>query len=178
LNRDRTLLLFSTQGECVSCLRGCLGARLLPQPYQYPNLSEGADRVGGQLRGDKECLFSGVTKGFLWTLSTMFTYLLRNQIWQSLEEGAGKRCSVEEGAGKRCSVEEGDAPTAHMTLSGSRTWKVKACCLKCDSPVSHFGGKLGFFSDRHDLHLHVRPWHRYSKIRPPYHSSTNQFYKT
>ena len=28
----------------------CLGARLLPQSYQYPNLSEGADRVGGQLR--------------------------------------------------------------------------------------------------------------------------------
>ena len=31
---------------------------LLPQSYQYPNLSrEGADRVGGQLRGDKECPF-------------------------------------------------------------------------------------------------------------------------
>ena len=29
--------------------------------YQYPNLSEGADRVGGQMRGDKECPFSGVT---------------------------------------------------------------------------------------------------------------------
>ena len=40
------------------------------------NLSEGADRVGGQLCGDKECPFSGVTK-----------------LWQSLEEGAGKRCS-------------------------------------------------------------------------------------
>ena len=35
---------------------------LLPRSYQYPNLSEGADRVGGQLRGDKECPFSGVTK--------------------------------------------------------------------------------------------------------------------
>ena len=35
--------------------------------YQYPNLSEGADRVGGQLRGDKECPFSGVTKsGRVW----------------------------------------------------------------------------------------------------------------
>ena len=41
--------------------------RLLPQSYQYPNLSEGADRVGGQLRGDKECPFSGVTKsGRVW----------------------------------------------------------------------------------------------------------------
>ena len=29
---------------------------------QYPNLSEGADRVGGQLHGGKECPFSGVTK--------------------------------------------------------------------------------------------------------------------
>ena len=35
--------------------------------YQYPNLSEGADRVGGQLRGDKECPFSGITKsGRVW----------------------------------------------------------------------------------------------------------------
>ena len=40
----------------------CLGARLLPQSYQYPNLSEGADRVGGQLCGDKECPSRGVTK--------------------------------------------------------------------------------------------------------------------
>ena len=33
----------------------------------YPNLSEGADRVGGQLRGDKEYPFSGVTKsGRIW----------------------------------------------------------------------------------------------------------------
>ena len=45
----------------------CLGARLLPQRCQYPNLSEGADRVGGQLRGDKECPFSGVTNsGRVW----------------------------------------------------------------------------------------------------------------
>ena len=34
---------------------------------QYPNLSEGADRVGGQLRGNKECPFSGVIKsGRVW----------------------------------------------------------------------------------------------------------------
>ena len=33
----------------------------------YPNLSEGADRAGGQLRGDKECPFSGITKsGRVW----------------------------------------------------------------------------------------------------------------
>ena len=56
---------FFTRGECTSCLRACLGARLLLQLYQ--NLSEGADRIGGQLRGDKECPFSGVTKsGRVW----------------------------------------------------------------------------------------------------------------
>ena len=57
--------------------------RLLPQPYQYQNLSEGADRVGGQLRGDKE-----------------YPLQWRNQIWQSLEEGAGKRCSDSVGKGR------------------------------------------------------------------------------
>ena len=40
---------------------------VLPQFYQYPNRSEVADRVGGQLRGDKEYPFSGVTKsGRVW----------------------------------------------------------------------------------------------------------------
>ena len=34
---------------------------------QYADFSEGADRVGGQLRGDKEYPFSGVTKsGRVW----------------------------------------------------------------------------------------------------------------
>ena len=37
------------------------------QSYQYPNLLEGADRVDGQLRGDKEFSFSGVTEsGRVW----------------------------------------------------------------------------------------------------------------
>ena len=40
---------------------------LLPQSYQYSNLSEGADRVGGQLRGDQECPFSVVIiSGRVW----------------------------------------------------------------------------------------------------------------
>ena len=39
--------LFFTRGGYVSCLRAYLDARLLPQSYQYPNHSEGADRVGG-----------------------------------------------------------------------------------------------------------------------------------
>ena len=54
------LFLFNRDGW-ASCLRACLGARLLLQSYRYSNLSEGADRVAGQLRGDKECPFSGVT---------------------------------------------------------------------------------------------------------------------
>ena len=36
--------------------------RLLLQSYLYLNLSEGAVRVAGHLRGDKECPFSGITK--------------------------------------------------------------------------------------------------------------------
>ena len=51
-----------------------MGAMLLPQSYQYPNLSEGTVHTRGQLHGDKECPFSGVTNS------------------GSLAEGAGKRC--------------------------------------------------------------------------------------
>ena len=66
-SRRNSFLFFFTLGGCVSCLRACFGARLLLQSYQYPNLSEGADRVAGQLRGYKECPFSGVTKsGRVW----------------------------------------------------------------------------------------------------------------
>ena len=40
---------------------------LLPQSYRYPDLSEGADRVGGQLHRGKECPFSDVTSsGRVW----------------------------------------------------------------------------------------------------------------
>ena len=48
---SRGNFFFSTRGGCVSCLRAWFGARLLLQSYQYPNLSEGADRVAVQLRG-------------------------------------------------------------------------------------------------------------------------------
>ena len=53
--------------DCVSYLRAYLGAGLLPQSYQYPNLSEGADCIGGQLRRDEKCPFSDITKsGRVW----------------------------------------------------------------------------------------------------------------
>ena len=43
---------------------GCFHSLISTQKL---NLSEGADRVGGQLHGDKECPFSGVTKsGRVW----------------------------------------------------------------------------------------------------------------
>ena len=59
--------LFFTLGGRASCFRACFDAVLLPQSYQYPNLSEGADSVGGELRGDKECPFSDVTNcGRFW----------------------------------------------------------------------------------------------------------------
>ena len=51
--------LFFTRGGCASCLRTCLGARLLPQSYEYPNLSEDANHI--------ECPFSSITKsGRVW----------------------------------------------------------------------------------------------------------------
>ena len=86
---------FFTRGGCVSCLRACLGARLLPQSFStqtFRRVLTGRDanskqwfttyflqeagagkrcsecgRDGGQLREDKECPFRGVTKvGRVW----------------------------------------------------------------------------------------------------------------
>ena len=48
------LFCFFTRGGRASCLRACFDALLLPQSRKYPNLSEGADSVSGQLRGVKE----------------------------------------------------------------------------------------------------------------------------
>ena len=62
----RTRLIFT----CV------LGGYVASSLISTPNLLEGADgSVGGQLRGDKE-----------------FPFHWSNQIWQSLEESAVKRC--------------------------------------------------------------------------------------
>ena len=72
LNRDGAFLLsfFFTWGGCVSCLHGCLGAMssyfhsLIITAHTF---RRAADHVGGQLRGDKECPFSGVTSsGRIW----------------------------------------------------------------------------------------------------------------
>ena len=61
-SRRNFFSFFFTRGGCASCLRACFGASFLLQSYYYRNLSEGANRLAGQLRGDKECPFSGVTK--------------------------------------------------------------------------------------------------------------------
>ena len=46
-----------------TCMPGCC----VPQSWWYPNLLEGVDSIGGQLHGDKECPFSGVTNsGRIW----------------------------------------------------------------------------------------------------------------
>ena len=51
-------LSFFNPGGRASCLHPCLDATLLPHSYYYPNLLEGAR----QLRGYKECPFSGVAQ--------------------------------------------------------------------------------------------------------------------
>ena len=48
------------------------------QSYEYPNFSEGADRVGGQLCGNKECPFSGVTTS--------------GRVWKNLPESGRLKC--------------------------------------------------------------------------------------
>ena len=64
LNRDGTPFVPGVDAPHVYVRARALG---FFQSYQYPNLSEGADCVGEQLRGDKECPLSGVTKsGRVW----------------------------------------------------------------------------------------------------------------
>ena len=60
-------LVASTVLSVPKPFHSVISTETFPQSDQYRNLSEGADRVGGQLRGDKECPFSGVTKsGRVW----------------------------------------------------------------------------------------------------------------
>ena len=58
---------FEPRGNSFFFLFGMDASHVCFQSYQYQNLSEGADCVGGQLRGDKACPFSVVTKsGRVW----------------------------------------------------------------------------------------------------------------
>ena len=64
LNPRQTYLVFTRMVDAV----------LLPQSCYYPNPTEGAGSVGGQLRGDKECPFSGVTSS--------------SRVWRKMPESA------------------------------------------------------------------------------------------
>ena len=66
---------------------GMLGRYVASTVLLAPDISEDADSVGGQLRGDKECR----------------PFIGRNQFWQSLEEGAGKPSSE---GGSDCSASD------------------------------------------------------------------------
>ena len=59
LNRDGTLFFFLPGVDAPHVYMRAWALGCFPQSYQYLNLSEGADRIGGQLRGDKKCPFSG-----------------------------------------------------------------------------------------------------------------------
>ena len=51
------------------------------QSYEYPNLSEGADSIGGQLHGYKDFTFSGVTNsGRVWRKVLESTDLISGQL--------------------------------------------------------------------------------------------------
>ena len=70
--------------------------------YQYRNLTEGADRAAGQLRGDNECPFSDVTKsGRVWKKvpesgprSVECPFSDVTSCGRVCRKGAGKRCSA------------------------------------------------------------------------------------
>ena len=50
--------------------------------YYYLNLSEGTDHVAGQLRGDKECPFSGLTKS--------------DRVWRKVQERGARSVGVDQ----------------------------------------------------------------------------------
>ena len=68
--------------------------------YQNPNLSEGADSVGGQLRGDKDqCPFSGVTKS--------------GRVWRKVPESGARSVAMDLSRHVDVSVHTGSQPTPH-----------------------------------------------------------------
>ena len=136
------LFLLFTRGGCVSCLRGCLGAMFLPQSYQYPNLSESTDHVDGQLNGDKRV-----------------TLQWRNQIWQSLEEDAGKWCWECEGhhqSGEHRNHFKGSVGNTSERFGGAHyiymIWALH--CFRAYLTILNWT-KLFNWTELYDLHLSV-----------------------
>ena len=94
------------------CMLGCYIPSTL---LSVPKLSEGADRVGGQLRGDKECPFSGVTN------SGTFWWKMQERDAPSVTYSLSLQWEVPNGAAeKRRRHMNKDSPT-HMTRSKERT---------------------------------------------------------
>ena len=105
-------LFFDATEADAPHLRAWFDPMLLSQSY-YPNLSEGADSPGGQMHGDKVGPFFGrvwrkVPENGAWSVVTAKSWqspavsplnprtasqlISGPLLWQSLEEGAGKRC--------------------------------------------------------------------------------------
>ena len=82
-----------------------MDARLLSQSYEYPNLSESADRVAGQLRGDRECPFSGVTKS--------------GRVWRKVPESGARSVGLTvRGRLFHIKAPEKDIPVCNMSILG------------------------------------------------------------
>ena len=110
VNENGFLLLFlpwELGHASILGLRACFNAVLLPQPYWHQDHSEGADRVRGQMRWDKECpAVSGVTNS--------------SRVWR---KGAEKRY-----------LECDWVPFAHLhRYMSPREGAVVLCCINCVS---------------------------------------------
>ena len=90
---------------------------VLSHNYLYPNLSEGADRVAGQLRGDKECPFSGVTK--------------YGRVWRKVPESDARRVSrlVKRNLSRRYSQDATVKTCLHQSTSQNVLREVSVTCL-------------------------------------------------
>ena len=101
----------------------CFHSLISTQTFRW-----GADRVGGQLCGDKECPFSGVTSS------------------GSLEEGAGKRRSVcvpaLDAKLVHSSVCQYYAPRKHLSNSTVERGHKNYGKFSPDAALEHFGARL------------------------------------
>jgi len=103
------LLSFCTIGRWTSCLCVCLDAMLLPQLYYYPNLSEGANSISGQLYRDRECPYSGITNfGRVWRK------VMKSNTWSACQT---KHRAVSWSPRMRVSVQKEDALDALAPLN-------------------------------------------------------------
>ena len=105
----------------VLCLRECLGAMAsFTTESTQTGLSEGADRIGGQLRGGKECHFSGVTRS--------------GRVWSKVPESDAGR--VRYGNGWRKAV------VVDQSVLGRSLWHSVQAVTDRPLPVSQVGRKL------------------------------------